>query len=136
MHLLRVAVIAGLKTLLCRGSALGITLLLFWIKGKQLKSRSDNWENFFLKFPVEKVQKCAVRIYLSAAAISSAISYIILKLTGSRHCLGIAGLLFTGGAVVTAYRWHTKGKEYLTKRYQEIPKTILEKQEMGTMKNE
>lgn len=129
MHLLRLIAITGLKTLLCKGSALGIFLLLFWIKGRQLKFHSDQWETFFLSLPVTRVQKYAVRIYLTAAAVSSAISYLILKLTGARRCLVIAGLLFTGGVAVTAYRWHTKGKEYLLKRYQEIPKTILEKRE-------
>ena len=136
MHLLRVIGITGLKTLLCKGAALGIFLLLFWIKGRQLKFQSDQWENFFLSLPVTRVQKYAVRIYLTAAAISSAISYLILKLTGSRHCLGITGLLFTGGCAVTAYRWRTKGKEYLTKRYQEIPKTILENREKERIEHE
>lgn len=129
MYLLLLILIAGLKMLLCKAFALGIFLLLFWFKGRQLQFNSDRWDDFFLSFPAKSAQKFAMWIYLIAAAISSVISYFILKLAGYRYSLGIAVLFFTVGLSVTAYKWHTKGKDYLAKRYQEIPKTILERRE-------
>lgn len=129
MRFIFLTAIIGLKTLLCKGLALGILFLLFWIKGKQLRFNSDKWDDFFLSFPAAKAQKYAVWIYLAAAVISTAVCYLILELTGFQRSLGIAVLLFIGGLAITAYKWHTKGKDYLLNRYQEIPRTILEKRE-------
>lgn len=61
--LLLIAIIA-LKTLLCKGLAIGIFLLAFWIKGRQLRFNSDEWDNFFLSLPTAKVQQYAMGIYL------------------------------------------------------------------------
>lgn len=136
MYLLLLIAIIALKTLLCKGLAIGIFLLAFWIKGRQLRFNSDEWDNFFLSLPTAKVQQYAMGIYLAAAVISSVISYFILDLTGYRHSLVIAVLIFMGGLVITAYKWHANGKDYLLKRYQEIPKTILEKREREHSENE
>ena len=45
-------------------------------------------------------------------------------------------MIFIGGLAITAYKWHAKGKDYLLKRYQEIPKTILERKEKEHRENE
>lgn len=136
MYLLLLILIAGIKILLCKGLALGIVLLLFWIKGRRLRFCSDEWDNFFLSLPVSKVQKYAIEIYLAAAVVSSIISYFILELTGYRHSLGITILLFAGGLAVTSYKWRTKEKDYLLKRYQEIPQIIMERRERENGENE
>lgn len=136
MYLLLLILIAGIKILLCKGLALGIVLLLFWIKGRRLRFCSDEWDNFFLSLPASKIKKYAIEIYLAAAVVSSIISYFILELTGYRHSLGITILLFAGGLAVTSYKWRTKEKDYLLKRYQEIPKIILERRERENGENE
>ncbi len=136
MYLLLLIAIIVLKTLLCKGLAIGIFLLAFWIKGRQLRFNSDEWDNFFLSLPTAKVQQYAIGIYLAAAVISSVISYFILELTGYRHSLVIVVLIFMGGLVITAYKWHAKEKDYLLKRYQEITKTILEKRQKEHSENE
>lgn len=136
MYLLLLILIAGIKILLCKGLALGIVLLLFWIKGRRLQFCSDEWDNFFLSLPASKVQKYAIEIYLAAAVVSSMISYFILELTGYRHSLGITILLFAGGLAVTSYKWRTKEKDYLLKRYQEIPQIIMERRERENGENE
>ena len=136
MYVLLLIVVTALKILLCKGLVLGIILLLVWIKGRQLRFASDEWDNFFLSLPPEKIQQGAIGIYLAAAAVSSVISYFVLELAGSGHSLGIAAVLFMGGLAISAYKWHTRGKDYLRKRYQEIPKTILEKREKEGSKNE
>lgn len=129
MYALLLIVIMGLKTLLCKGAALGIFLLFFWIKGKQLQFNSDRWDDFFISFPAKRANRYAVVIYLTAAVISSAVCYVVLRLAKYRYSLEIAVLLFAGGLIITAYKWHTKGKDYLLKRYQEVSETILEKRE-------
>lgn len=136
MYLLLLILIAGIKILLCKGLVLGIVLLLFWIKGRRLRFCSDEWDNFFLSLPASKVQKYAIEIYLTATVVSSILSYFILELTGYSHSLGITILLFAGGLAVTSYKWRTKEKDYLLKRYQEIPKIILERRERENGENE
>ena len=120
-------IIIVMKTLLCKGISIGIFLILFWVKGKKLQFNSDKWDDFFLQMPTKTVQRYAVTIYLAATVSSTIISYFILEWVECQYSLGIAALLLAGGLVITAYRWHTKGKDYLLKRYREIPETILER---------
>ena len=123
--MLLLLLIAGLKALLCKGAALGIFLLSFWLKGRQLKFNSDEWDNFFLRLSDEVVEKYTIGVYLAAAVISSVISYAVIDLAGYRHALVIAVLLFAGGLVFTGYKWRTQGRKYLLGRYREIPATIM-----------
>lgn len=132
IQILGIAMIAGIKALLTKGISLGIFLLLFFVKGKQLKFNSDRWDDFFLDLSPQKVQKYAVAIYLSAACISSAVSYFVFVQTGYRHSFGLSALFFAGGLMISGYRWKTKGKDYLLKRYQEIPSLILARHEKET----
>ena len=120
------AVIAG-KWLLCLWSGLGLVFLLFWLKGKQFRGNSEKWDDFFLTLPPQKVEQYAIGIYLAAALLSSGISYCVLKWAGFQHSLLIASALFVVGALITEYRWFTKKRDYVLKRYQEIPQTILER---------
>lgn len=73
----------------------------------------------------QSVQRYIIAIYTVSAVVSSAISYIIFDWVGYEHSFGLALLLFLGGLIITAYKWNKKGKDYLLKRYQEIPQTIL-----------
>lgn len=126
MWILGIVLVAGIKTLLCKGIALGVCLLLFWIKGKKLQFNSEQWSNFFLQMSTQTVQYYAIAIYFIASVFSSIISYFILFFIGYKHSMEIAILIFVSGFIITAYKWHTKGKDYLLKRYQEILKTIVE----------
>lgn len=125
IRILGIALIAGIKTLLSKGIALGILLLLFWIKGKQLRFHSDAWDDFFISLPAAKVKKYGIAIYLTAAVISSAISCFILELFAYRHSFGIAVLIFLSGLVITAYKY-AKDKDKLLKKYQELFEKIIE----------
>ena len=120
------AVIIG-KWLLCLGLGLGLVFLLVWLKGKKFGFNSDRWDNFFLTLPPQKVERYAIGIYLTAALLSSGISYLFLEWAGFRHSLLIAVALFAVGGLITEYRWFTKKRDYVLKRYQEIPQTILER---------
>ena len=120
------AVIAG-KWLLCLWSGLGLFFLLLLLKGKRFGVNTEKWDDFFLTLPPQKVEQYAIGIYLAAALLSSGISYCVLKWAGFQHSLLIAGALFVVGALITEYRWFTKKRDYVLKRYQEIPQTILER---------
>ena len=43
MWIFGIVLISGMKALLCKGFSLGGFLLLFWIKGRQLRFNSDEW---------------------------------------------------------------------------------------------
>ena len=128
MWIFGIVLISGMKALLCKGFSLGGFLLLFWIKGRQLRFNSDECDSFFISLPERKLQKYVICIYLVAAMFSSFISYFILELTGYRNSIGIAILIFAVGVLITACKWHTKERDYLLRRYREIPDTILERQ--------
>ena len=129
MYLLPLIAVIGLKTLLCKGVAIGILLFVFWVKGRKLRFHPDQWDRFFLFLPAVKVQQYAVWIYLAAALISSGISYVLLGWTRYRHRFGITALIFIGGLAITAYKLYTKGRYDLLNRYQESPKAICLKRE-------
>ena len=127
--ILGAAMIAGIKVLLTKGIALCLVLLLFFVKGKQLTLNRSRWDDFFLQLSPRDVQRYAIAIYLIAAGIAAGISYFIFVRTGYSHSLELSVLLFVGGLMATGRRWHTKGKDDLLRRYQEIPTMILEKRE-------
>lgn len=120
MWILGIALIAGMKTLLCKGFALGIFTLLFWLKGRALNFNSRQWDDFFLHLSVQTVRHSVMAVYLISAAISSFISYFLLSFASYRHGLEIAVLLFLSGLSITACKWHTKGNDYLLNRYREL----------------
>ena len=130
--ILGIVIIAVIKTLLCKAVSLLIILLSFCIKGKKLHFNSNQWDNFFLQLSDKKLQHYAVSVYIAAAVISSIAAFFLFKATGYSRGLEITLLIFIGGLAITAYKWHTKGKDYLMKRYREIPKTILEKRNEKT----
>lgn len=100
----------------------GVFILLFWIKGRQLRFVSDEWDSYFLTLPNAKVQKYVMGIYLTAAVIASVITFFILLTAGYQHSLELAVLFFTGGLMAAACRWHKKYKEYILRRWREIIK--------------
>lgn len=79
MKLIILAMVIAVKILLTKGGALAIFLFMLCIKGKSLKTGSEKWDNFFLQITPQAVQRYVIAIYLTAAFISSVISYFILK---------------------------------------------------------
>lgn len=63
MWIFGIVLISGMKALLCKGFSLGGFLLLFWIKGRQLRFNSDEWDSFFISLPERKLQKYVICIY-------------------------------------------------------------------------
>ena len=125
IRMIGLALIAALKGLFCKGAALGLVLLTFVFKGRQLDYDTEKWNDYFLSLVEEKVEKYAVGVYLSAAMLSSIAAYGVLQKLKYRHSFPLAAAMFLAGLAVTWYRWKTKGREYLIRKYREIPETIL-----------
>ena len=132
MKLTVLFVVILLKTLVCKGLALGILLLLFGLQGKKLGFNGESWDDFFLRLSAQTLQRSVIVIYLISAAVSSAVSYLILAAASVPYSLEIAVFLFAAGLAVTAYRWRTKGIDFVLKRYRELANTIiLSKKDLG-----
>ena len=115
-----------------KGIALGLVLLLFWLKGKQLRFQPEEWENYFLGLSQKKVLRITLGISGVSISAASFLSYIILQKTGFHHAFIVAGLMFAGSILWFWHRWSgEKGKDYLLKRFSEISKTILENRSKG-----
>ena len=76
MWIFGIVLISGMKALLCKGFSLGGFLLLFWLKGRQLRFNSDEWDSFFISLPERKLQKYVICIYLVAAMFSLSLIHI------------------------------------------------------------
>ena len=115
-----------------KGIALGLVLLLFWLKGRQLGFQPEEWEKYFLGLSQKKVLRIALGISGVSISAASFLSYIFLQKTGFHHAFIIAGLMFAGSIFWFWHRWKgEKGKAYLLKRFSEIPQTILENRSKG-----
>lgn len=119
--------ILGAKIIFCKALALGIFLLLFFIKGKQLKFNSDRWDCYFLTLSKRKINMTGILIYLAAATFSALLCCFILAASGFQYAFEIALILFAGGILITGYRYFHKGQYYMMEKYKEIPRTILER---------
>lgn len=120
----------GVNVLASKGIALGLFLFLFYIKGRQLKFNSEEWDNYFLELSQETVVRIALGIAGSSITASALVSYVILDRAGFHYPLIIAAVLFCGSGLWFWHKWKgEKGKVYLLKRFAEIPQTILEKRE-------
>ena len=125
MRMMGLVLIVMMKGLLCKGVALGLVLLTFVFKGRQLDYDTEKWNDYFLSLEEKRVEQYAVGVYLSAAMLSSIAAYGVLQKLKYRHSLPLAAAKFLAGLAVTWYRWKTKGREYLIRKYREIPETIL-----------
>lgn len=124
---------AVINVLSSKGIALGLVLLLFWLKGRQLKFNSEEWDNYFLELSQEKVIRIALGIAGNAITASALISYVILDRADFNHPLLIAAVLFCCSALWFWHKWKgEKGKAYLLRRFAEIPPVILEKRQQET----
>ena len=122
------------NVLLSKGIALGLVLLLFWIKGKQLKFNSERWEDYFLELSQRKLIRIALSISGIAIVVSAFFSYIILEKAGVRYAFMIAAIILCCSILWFWHKWRgDKGKVYILKRFAEIPQTILEKREQEAL---
>ena len=78
-----------------KGTALGLVLLLFWLKGKHLGFQPEEWENYFLGLSQKKVIRIALGISVASIFSASFLSYIFLQKTGFHHAFIIAGLMLS-----------------------------------------
>ena len=120
----------GAHILSSKGIALGLILLLFWIKGKQLGFNSEKWENYFLELSQKKVLRLTLGVSGIGIVGATLLSYMILNKTGFDYALMIAVIMLCCSVLWFWHKWKgEKGRDYVLKRFAEIPQTILEKRE-------
>ena len=120
----------GAHILSSKGIALGLILLLFWIKGKQLGFNSEKWENYFLELSQKKVLRLTLGVSGIGIGGATLLSYMILNKTGFDYALMIAVIMLCCSVLWFWHKWKgEKGRDYVLKRFAEIPQTILEKRE-------
>lgn len=118
-----------IKVLMCKLLALGIFLLAFFVKGKQIQFDSEQWDEYFLSMTNRKLDYFVITNYTISAILSSFASFMFLHWLKVPYAAVIAVILFTIGGAISGYRYFTKQRAYIQKRYMEIPQTILERKE-------
>ena len=120
MNILYVLLVCAAKILLDKTFALGIILLLLWIKLKNLKSDSDAMEEYLTRLEDRKLLRIIAWVYVCAALCSSAVCYGLLVLLEVRWAMQITFVMLLVGMTVTAYRFFGKPREKLLRRIREI----------------
>lgn len=129
MRLLGIGLIFLIKILINKGLALGIILLLFWIKGRKLNYNSECWDNYLLQISDRKLSQITIGVYICSLVISSVICYMILYFFNYLYAMEITMIIVIIEVVVTGYRYKKNTKEYILKRYCEVRNTILNNKE-------
>lgn len=88
-----------------KGVALGLALLLFWIKGKQLGFNSEKWENYFLELSQRKVIRTALSISGISIVVATFLSYIILDKTGFDYAFITAAIMLCCSILWFGKKW-------------------------------
>lgn len=117
------------KVLLCKLLVLGIFLLVFFVKGKQLHFNSEQWDEYFLTMTNRKLDRFVITNYTISTILSSFVSFLFLRWVKVPHAAMIALMLLFVGGVISGYRYFTSKRAYIQKRYTEIPQTILQRKE-------
>lgn len=129
LNLIWIITAAIIKILLCKLLALGIVLLVLFAKGKQLHFNSEQWDDYFLSMTDRKLDYFVITNYTVSAILSGFASFMFLHWMKVPGAAVIAVILFTVGGAISGYRYFTKKRAYIRKRYLEIPLTILHRRE-------
>lgn len=128
-RLMWIIAVAILKVLLCKILALGLFLLVFYMKGRRLRFHSEQWEEYFLTVTDQKLDCFVITTYIVSAILSSGVSFLFLRWLEIPHAALIALLLLVAGGIVSGYLYVKKKRAYIRTRYREIPETILQRRE-------
>lgn len=129
LNLIWIITAAIIKVLLCKLLALGIVLLVLFVKGKQLDFNSEQWDEYFLTMTDRKLDYFVITNYTISAILSGLASFVFLHWMKVPGAAVIAVILFAVGGAISGYRYFTKQRAYIRKRYKEIPQTILRRRE-------
>lgn len=128
-NLIWIIMAAIVKVLLCKLLALGMFLLVFFVKGKQLHFNSEQWDDYFLAMTSRKLDWLVMTNYAISATLSSFTSFLFLRRLKVPHAAIVALILLFVGGAISGYRYFTNQRAYIQKRYLEIPETILQRKE-------
>lgn len=122
--------VAAVHALLSKGVALGMILLLFWIKGKQLGFDSEKWDEYALNLPERKAERILLGVCCAAIAVSTLVSYLLLRAMKLKYAVVLAALLLVCSIGAFVHRWRGEGgKRLLAEKYAAIRRAILGERE-------
>ncbi|MED9822194.1 MAG: hypothetical protein U0J65_09250 [Christensenellales bacterium] len=122
--------VAAVHALLSKGVALGMILLLFWIKGKQLGFDSEKWDDYALNLPESKAERMLLGVCGAAIAASTLVSYLLLCAMKLKYAVVLAALLLVCSIGTFVHRWRgERGKRLLAEKYAAIRRGILGERE-------
>lgn len=122
--------VAAVHALLNKALALGMILLLFWIKGKQLGFDSEKWDEYALNLPESKAERMLLGVCGAAMAASALVSYLLLRAMKLKYAAALAALLLVCSMVTFVHRWRgERGKRLLAEKYAAIRRVILGERE-------
>lgn len=117
--------IAAVHALLSKGAALGMVLLLFWIKGKQLGFDSEKWDEYALNLPESKAKRMLLGVCGAAIMVSTLASYLLLRAMKLKYAVVLAAFLLVCSIGTFVYRWRgERGKRLWAEKYASIRRTI------------
>jgi len=122
--------VAAVHALLSKGVALGMILLLFWIKGKQFGFDSEKWDDYALNLPESKAERILLGVCGAAIATSTVVSYLLLRAMKLKYAALLAAFLLVCSIGTFVYRWRGEsGKRLLAEKYAAIRRSILGERE-------
>lgn len=108
MQILILLAILGGSVLLCKGIALAIVLLFTAIKNIRFRKDTAQWDRWFSGLTEHTITAYLVCWYLASIAITSAITYYILRACQFEYALAITVILLVVRLGISLYRYSTR----------------------------
>ena len=116
MQLLILLAIMGGSVLLCRGIALAVVLLFTSIKNIRFRKDTAQWDRWFSGLTEHTITAYIGCWYLAAVAITSVITYYILRACQFEYALAITAVLLIVRLGISLYRYST-GKDLILEKF-------------------
>ena len=128
MRLVHLAILFLIHYALSSLVFVGLFLGASWCKGRQLRFRSEAWDDFFLTFPAEKAERLFLWLYLAADVLAGCVDYMLLRAGGFVWALPLAISFFLVWTAFFAWKWQRKGGKFIS-RYQAMVDDIRRRRE-------
>ena len=74
-------------------TAMGILILLMWVKGQKISLHTEEWDSYFKKVNVKTLLHILMAVYSIAAVLTISVSYASLKLLGFHYSFKLAVII-------------------------------------------
>ena len=132
MNFFGIFVIVLLNILLCRLFALGLIMLLIYIKGRSFRFSQEKWNDYFMTVPLRRLRRIFIFVYLLSAALAAALSYGSFCFFGYERPLLLALALFGLGCLITVYKYF-RSKDALIEKFQKLQERIAYDEETDNL---